>query len=112
MFEANHNRKLDESLKLASTELAVRKDIYGYDAEAWALYKNGRYQEAALDMDRAMKLGTREALLYYHAGMIAEAMGEYPRAKDMLTRALSINPHFDLLQARVAHMTLDKRQSR
>ena len=47
LFSANHQRNVSEALTLASTELADRKDVYGYDAAAWALYKNGRDTEAA-----------------------------------------------------------------
>ena len=108
LFDANHDRKVSEAIALASKELSARKDIYGYDAEAWALAKNQRYQEAANDMDQAMKLGTRDALLYYHAGMIYAALGDHARARTLLTEALSINPYFDLLQARIARATLDQ----
>ena len=106
LFYANHDRKLNESLDLAQKELAVRKDIYGYDTLAWALYKNGRYSEAAEAMSQAMKLGTQDALLFYHAGMIYEALGDYVQAQKHLSQALAINPHFDVLQSRIAQQTL------
>jgi len=107
MFYANHDRNLDEALELAARELEVRKDIYGYDALAWALYQNGRYQEAEEAMLQALSLGTRDAMLYYHAGMIYVGLGDSLRAQAMLNEALSINSHFDLLQSRVARETLD-----
>jgi tetratricopeptide (TPR) repeat protein len=106
MFYANHDRTLDEALALATRELQVRKDIYGYDALAWALYKNGRYQEAGEAILQAMSLGTRDAVMYYHAGMIYSGLGDDLRAEAMLSQALSINPHFDPLQSRVARETL------
>jgi tetratricopeptide (TPR) repeat protein len=108
VFEANHDLKVQEALDLAARELAIRKDVYGYDTQAWALYKNGRYQEAAEAMTQAMKLGTRDALLYYHAGMIYKALGNPERAQAMLKEAMSINPHFDLLQARIARAALEQ----
>jgi tetratricopeptide (TPR) repeat protein len=106
LFDANHDRRLDEALTLTSQELAARKDIYGYDAQAWALYKNGRYQEAQAAMQQAMKLGTQDALLDYHAGMIAKSLGDTAQARLLLSRALAHNAHFDLLQARVARAAL------
>jgi len=108
LFFANHDRQVDAALGLASQEYAVRKDVYGGDALAWALYKNGRYQEAATAIDGAMAPGTRDALLYYHAGMISEGLGDHPRARTLLAEALSINPHFDPVQARIARATLDR----
>lgn len=108
LFYGNHDRKLGEALDLASNELSVRKDIYGYDAYAWALYKNGRYSEAAASIDQALRLGTQDSLLDYHAGMINAALGNSQLAEELLGQALSINPHFDLLQSRIARGTLDQ----
>ena len=108
LFYDNHDRKVTEALEFSTKELTIRKDVYGYDAQAWSLYKNSRYQEAAAAIDQAMKLGTRDAVLYYHAGMISKALGDDQQARKMLSEALSINPHFDLLQSRTARATLDK----
>ena len=58
-------------------------------------------------MLQALSLGTRDAMLYYHAGMIYVGLGDSLRAQAMLNEALSINSHFDLLQSRVARETLD-----
>ena len=111
LYDANHDRNLEESLNLAQHELANRKDIYAYDTAAWALYKNRQYAEALQDMQQAMKLGTRDALLYYHAGMIYSAMGNETQAQSMLSQAMALNPHFDLIQARIARTTLANLQA-
>ena len=47
------------ALRLAESELAARKDIYGYDALAWALLANDRADEARVQMAEALALGTR-----------------------------------------------------
>jgi tetratricopeptide (TPR) repeat protein len=107
-FYADHDLHLAEALKLATTELELRQDIYGYDTAAWAYYKNGRLDEAQQAIEQAMQLGTREARLYYHAGMIAHARGRLAEAEQWLAEALAINPHFDLLQVRIAQATLDQ----
>ncbi len=106
LFYANHDRNLGKSLVMAQKELENRKDIYAYDTYAWALYKNKRYSEAAEMMKSAMELGTRDAMLYYHAGMIYHSLSEDKQAAQMLSRALAINPHFDLMQAPIARFTL------
>jgi tetratricopeptide (TPR) repeat protein len=106
-FYSDHDMHLDEALRLALTELEFRKDIYGYDAAAWACYKNGQYEKARQLIEHAMRLGTRDAKLYYHAGMIARAQSRTADARRLLSEALAINPHFDLLQARIARSTLD-----
>jgi tetratricopeptide (TPR) repeat protein len=106
LFYTNHNLNLEKSLDMAQKELENRKDIYAYDTYAWALYKNKRYSEAAEMMKYAMELGTRDAMLYYHTGMIYRALGEDDRSAQMLSQALAINSHFDLLQAPIARNTL------
>lgn len=105
-FYVDHDRRLAEALSLTVAELQARQDIYGYDAAAWALYKNGRYQEAQPMIEQALQLGTRDAKLYYHAGLIAQAQGRLAEAEWFLAEALAINPHFDLLQSRAAQATL------
>ena len=98
-FYSNHDLHVDEALDLALTELESRKDIYGYDAAAWAQYKNGNYEEAQALIEHALALGTHDATLYYHAGMIALALDNKTQAREYLDEALSINPHFSILHA-------------
>jgi tetratricopeptide (TPR) repeat protein len=105
-FYADHDRKLAEALDLAKRELEVRQDIYAYDVLAWALYKNDRPQEALIAMREALKLGTKDARLFFHAGMIHHRLAEPEKARDYLRRALATNPHFHLLHADVAEHTL------
>lgn len=99
LFYADHDRKLDEALKLAQSEIAARKDIYGYDTLAWCLFKNGKLQEAATAMKEALKMGTMDAKLFYHAGMIFQAAGNTSEATKLLKSAVAIQPHFPLLYA-------------
>jgi tetratricopeptide (TPR) repeat protein len=106
LFYANHNLHVEKSLAMSQKELENRKDIYAYDTYAWTLYKNKHYTEAVEMMNSAMQLGTRDAMLYYHAGMINHALGKNHQAEQLLSQALAINPHFDLMQAPIARLTL------
>lgn len=108
LFYANHDLQLDVALELAQRELAVRRDVYAYDTLAWALYKNGRAGEAANAMQEALRLGTRDPLLLYHAGMIQDALGNRDEARELLRQALEINPVFDVLQAPRARAALER----
>lgn len=105
-FYADHDLKPEQALGLARLELEMRKDIYGYDVLAWALYKNGNLQEARTAMAEALKLGTKDAKLFFHAGMIHYRLGEAAKATEYLQRALSINPSFHLIFADMAEHTL------
>lgn len=106
LYFANHNIDLDEAVALAERELETRGDVYAYDTLAWTLFKNGQLTAAAEALELSLAQGTPDALLYYHAGMIYAGQGRTAEAKVMLQNALSINPHFDLLQAQIARETL------
>jgi tetratricopeptide (TPR) repeat protein len=106
LFYADHDIKLDEALALAHKEFEVRHDIYTWDALAWALYKNGQYQEASDASEHALRPGTRDALLFFHAGMIASKLGQTSQAKENLQTALHINPGFHVIYAAVARQQL------
>jgi tetratricopeptide (TPR) repeat protein len=103
---SDHDWDLARALELARNELEVRGDIYTYDALAWALYKNGEYTEAAAAMKTAMQFRTPEPAFYYHAGLIAAALGHRDEARDLLKKALELNPRFDARQASLAGRAL------
>jgi tetratricopeptide (TPR) repeat protein len=105
-FYADHERKLPEALELARRELEVRQDIYAYDVLAWTLYRNDRPQEALTAMMEALKLGTRDARLFFHAGIIHARLGHHAKARDYLRQALATNPHFHIFHAKTAEDAL------
>lgn len=106
LFYADHDRKLPEALALARKEFEVRHDVYTWDALAWALFRNGHYDEASQASEHALHFGTRDALLLYHSGMIAEKAGKSEQAGRCLAAALEINPHFHLIYADDARRSL------
>jgi tetratricopeptide (TPR) repeat protein len=112
LIYANQDRNLTRSLELAQADFEVRQDIYTYDTLAWALYKNRRYPEALRASEQALKLGAPEALFSYHAGMIANALGDAAGAKKHLEKALALNAGFDFRQAAIARLTLARMQAR
>jgi tetratricopeptide (TPR) repeat protein len=94
-FYATKNRDAAEAVKLAEAEKQVRDDIYTEDAIAWALYRAGRFVEAKAASDKALRLGTKEARLVYHAGAIAIASGDKAGGEKLVKEALERNPKFD-----------------
>jgi len=107
LFDVNHGRDLATALELADRELAERRDVYGYDADAWALLANGRAADAEAAMAKALALGTRDAMLLYHAGEIALASGDTVRARDLLQQSLAIRGALDPLSASKAQASLE-----
>jgi tetratricopeptide (TPR) repeat protein len=106
-FYSDHDLHVDEARRLALAELRARKDVYGYDAAAWASFKSGLLLQARRLMTHALSLGTRDPKLYYHAGMIDSALGRTEGARSFLSQALRMNPRFDPLQAPLARAALD-----
>lgn len=105
-FYADRGVNLATALEMAQGELSLRRDVYAYDVLAWTLVKNGRAAEARAAIGEALKLGTKDARLHFHAGLIHAALGEPDRAREYLSRALANNPNFHVLHADVARQTL------
>ena len=108
LFFADHDIELEESLKKARLAYEARPSIHAADALAWTLYKTGNPQEAQKYAAQALKLGTRDPLKLYHAGMIAKALGQTEQAREYLQRAVSLNPRFSVLYADEAVAALEE----
>jgi tetratricopeptide (TPR) repeat protein len=101
LFDVDHGVRLGRSLELARQAQRARPSIDGDDVLGWSLARNGRCEEALVYSKRALRLGTRDALKYFHRGMIERCLGN-PSARDWFRRALRLNPHFSLLWSPVA----------
>jgi tetratricopeptide (TPR) repeat protein len=99
-------REVPEVLARARAELTTRRDVYGWDLLAWSLYRSGRAPEAVPATDHALALGTRDAMLWYHAGMIRLAAGDSAGGRNALRTALRINPLWDPFQPDSARAAL------
>lgn len=108
LFWADRGKNLEKALEIAENERRTRKDIYTLDALAWCLYKKGKFNEAQAAINEALRLGTRDAQLLYHAGMISLAKGDNEKGREYLKRSLSINPNFNFLQAQTAKEKLSE----
>lgn len=106
LFYANHGDKA-RALELAQAAYETRPSIHAADTLAWALHQNGQSAAAQPYIEEAMRLGTRDALLYYHAGMIAIANGDEVKGKELLQEALTINPRWNVLEAEQAEQWVE-----
>jgi tetratricopeptide (TPR) repeat protein len=97
LFYADHRMNLQTSLEKARAAYDARPSIHAADALAWTLYETGDYKKAQKYSSEALKLGTRDPLKLFHAGMIAKALGEKEQAREYLQQAVDLNPHFSLL---------------
>ena len=106
LFDVDHGLRLRQTLSLARRAQRERPSIDGDDVLAWALARNGRCQEALGYSKQALRLGTRDALKFFHRGMIERCLGDDGAARAWFARALALNPHFSLLWTAVAREAL------
>ncbi len=106
LFDADHGDAA-RALELATAGYADAPTIRAADATAWTLHRLGRDEEAARWSAEALRLGSRDPLLRYHAGAIAVAMGEVADACRDLEAALATDPGFSATGAAQARRLLD-----
>src|SRR5439155_24669522 len=102
MFDLDHGRRLLDALSRARQAHDRAPSIDADDVVAWALVRNGRCTEALPYSVRALRLGTRYALKFFHRGMIERCLGHVATARRWFRLALATNPSFSLLWAPVA----------
>jgi len=105
LFEADHGDPA-AALSAARWAMADRPSVHSADALAWALYRTGDLQDALEASRQARRLGTRDALMLFHAGAIEAGLGLRDQARAHLAEALTINPHFSVLHAPEARKAL------
>ena len=106
LFDADHGIHLRASLALARRAQRERPSIDGDDVLAWALARTGRCSEALGYSRHALRLGTRDALKFFHRAEIERCLGNRAAARDWFRRALALNPRFSVLWAPVARREL------
>jgi tetratricopeptide (TPR) repeat protein len=102
LFDLDHGRRLRSALSRARAAYERAPSIDAEDVLAWGLFRNGRCAEALPHERHALRLATRDALKYFHLGMIQRCLGGAATARESFRRALEINPHFSLLWERAA----------
>jgi tetratricopeptide (TPR) repeat protein len=107
LFYADHDMDLEASLEKARAAYKARPSIHAADALAWTLYKTGNSEEAQKYTEEALKLGTRDPLKLFHAGMISRSLGQNEQAEEYLQQAVDLNSHFSLLYSDEAARSLE-----
>ena len=106
-FYTDHARELPGALAMAQAAHEQAPNAYAADALAWALYKNGRFEDADAYAREAIASGALEAGFGYHAGLIRLALGDETGARELLGQAIALNPRFSPLHADEAKTLLD-----
>ncbi|MEO6796408.1 MAG: tetratricopeptide repeat protein [Candidatus Dormibacter sp.] len=106
LFNADHGRNLPEALTAARRAMRDRPNVTTADALAWTLYQAGDYQGALQASGEAHRLGTLDALAYFHTGMIELRLGMAAQARADLTKAFRTNRYFSVLHQQDAKRAL------
>ena len=85
---------------------AARPGVIGDQILGWVLTRAGRCAEGDRFATRSLRLGTRDALMLFQAGMAASCAGHADAARQRLSAALALNPAFSVRWAPVARREL------
>ncbi|HEY7131229.1 MAG TPA: hypothetical protein VH440_03205 [Candidatus Limnocylindrales bacterium] len=105
LFEADRGDASD-ALAHARAGYAATPTVRAADAVAWALHRLGRDTEAEPYVVKALRLGSIDPILRYHAGAIEAANGDRTNARHDLELALRIDPGFSATGAAEARRLL------
>ena len=106
VHRANQRIRPAETVLLARRAREARPSIYGDDALAWALARAGRCAEALPLAERALRLGTKDPLLFFHRGYAEGCAGNRVAMREWYGRALAQSEAFSVRWAPVARAAL------
>jgi tetratricopeptide (TPR) repeat protein len=105
LFEANHGSR-SRAVALAKRAYGNAPSVRSADALGWALTRAGHPGSGLALAERALRLGSRDPLFLYHAGMSARAAGRRELARRYLERSITLNANYSPLYAPRARRAL------
>ncbi len=99
---ADKGIKLRESRDLIERALKIDPENGAFlDSYAWVLYKMGKYEEALVQMKKALNTETEDPLLYDHEGDIYAALKQDAQARESWQKALELKPDDQTIRAKL-----------
>jgi tetratricopeptide (TPR) repeat protein len=90
-FEADHASPA--AVPMATAARDARPTVFADDTLGWALRQAGRPAEGLPYAQAAVRLGSADALFWYHLAAVEADLGRLDDARIHLARALSTNPY-------------------
>lgn len=90
---AERGERLPEALDMIERALKAEPENGAYlDSYAWVLYKMQRYQEALIQIQKAVTKTNNDPVVIEHLGDIQYALGNFENARDAWQTALAFDP--------------------
>ena len=100
---AERGERLPEALEMIERALKSEPQNGAYlDSYAWVLYKLGRYQDALLQIQKAVTATNNDPVVIEHLGDIQFALGNRENARDAWQTALAFDPQNKSLKEKLA----------
>jgi tetratricopeptide (TPR) repeat protein len=96
-FFIDRDSNISEAVMLAEEAARLRRDIFTMDVLAAAFLKAGRLADARRSSDQALRTGSRDARILWHAAEIRSACGDADGALELLGRIPAPDAISDLL---------------
>ena len=106
LIRADARRATPADVAFARRAWRSRPGVIGDQVLGWVLTRAGQCAAGNRYATRSLRLGTRDALMLFHAGMAAACAGDAPSARQRLSSALTLNPAFSVRWAPVARREL------
>lgn len=106
LFEADRGQGR-RALALAERTYDERPTVFAADAIAWALHVTGDDAAAVPFVEEALRLGTKDGLLHFHAATVFAATGNDDRARASLRTVFEHDPWFSFRHQAAARRLAD-----
>jgi tetratricopeptide (TPR) repeat protein len=91
LFEADRGDDPDLAIDLARAAYDARPDnVFVADALAWALHRADRSDDAVAYVEQALRLGSADPLLRFHAAAVMAAVGDEAAAREHLEAIVDV----------------------
>jgi tetratricopeptide (TPR) repeat protein len=86
---ADQNKRLNRALRMTQAAVAAEPENAAYrDSLGWALYRLGRYEEAAAELGKSLALEQEpDGVMYDHLGDVLVKLNDLPAARTAYERA-------------------------
>ena len=94
LLDRGNTGDLPEALALIEADLEVRQDAETLDTYAQVLMQLGRWEAAQQALQTTLAQGTRNAVIFYRAGLIEQQLGNESAAHEYFEAAQTTDPTF------------------